>query len=192
MIKSYPFRVCSDCNAVLANGNDGISYMNGIEARHFLQRFSAGVEQQTRDNGGTIVATGEDLGFSRSPCLLCRSTLAGDRHVAALLCEEPDTEPEPPASGFPPAPGFTFYAAFDMIASAATSADPCQATHRVTTKGGAHRGYLVDTREDPDYDPTSAVESWRDATPSGYLGAAPTVADALSLFPDAATVGAML
>lgn len=51
-------RVCTDCYAVLANGSDGVEYIQPDDARAFWERFSAGVEREASDVSSGIVPGG--------------------------------------------------------------------------------------------------------------------------------------
>lgn len=97
--------VCADCLSVLANGNDGVEYMSRADRDQFWVRFSAGMEREAGFRGMWVVPGGphhcggphagthdrgeectcDEGGFSRYPCNLCGSPLAGDRFAATVL-----------------------------------------------------------------------------------------------------------
>lgn len=77
MIVAATLSVCADCLEYLANGE-------GELEPERLADIRAGIERER----GDVVLSGEDEGFSWSPCQLCESPLGGDRFGAAVLVAE--------------------------------------------------------------------------------------------------------
>jgi len=76
--------VCAECVQVTANGTDGMDLTDDRTAQ-----ITAGTDEMS-DEGFHLIAVGEELGFSHSPCDLCsQAHAAGDRFTVLATYRKP-------------------------------------------------------------------------------------------------------
>lgn len=85
--KLYEWSVCQDCLMYIANDDlTGLSnYLNDDEIEEKKADMDRALHAVYEDDGGHAVASGDDLGFSRSSCDCCGTHLAGDRYQINIL-----------------------------------------------------------------------------------------------------------